>query len=71
VLTKKERESIRVGFGKLLRLNQSVLFGSIRGDVLRTLGREMSAENFAKKFKKLAHRDKVPVLLGTNFHRMG
>lgn len=53
------------------RLNRSVLFGSMKEDVLRTLGGEMSAEDFAKKFKKLARRAKVPVIPGRNFSRDG
>jgi hypothetical protein len=53
------------------RLNRSVLFGSMKDDVLRTLGGELSAENFTKKFKKLARRAKVPVKPGRHFSRDG
>jgi len=53
------------------RLNRSVLFGSMKEDVLRTLGGEMSAENFTKKFQKLARRAKVPVKPGRHFSREG
>jgi hypothetical protein len=53
------------------RLNRSALFGSMKDDVLRTLGGELSAENFAKKFKKLARRAKVPVKPGRYFSRDG
>ncbi len=53
------------------RLNRSVLFGSMKDDVLRTLGGELSAENFTKKFKKLARRARVPVKPGRHFSRDG
>jgi hypothetical protein len=53
------------------RLNRSVLFGSMKDDVLRTLGGELSSEAFTKKFKKLAQRAKVPVLPGRQFSRDG
>jgi len=53
------------------RLNRSVLFGSMKDDVLRTLGGELSAENFTKKFKKLARRARVPVNPGRHFSRDG
>lgn len=53
------------------RLNRSVLFGSMKDDVLRTLGGELSAEDFTKKFKKLARRAKVPVKPGRHFSRDG
>lgn len=53
------------------RLNRSVLFGSMKDDVLRTLGGEMSAEDFTKKFKKLARRARVPVKPGRQFSRDG
>ena len=53
------------------RLNRSVLFGSMKADVLRTLGGEMSAEGFSKKFQKLARRAKVPVKPGRHFSRDG
>lgn len=53
------------------RLNRSVLFGSMKDDVLRTLGGELSAESFTKKFKKLARRARVPVKPGRQFSRDG
>jgi len=53
------------------RLNRSVLFGSMKDDVLKTLGGELSVESFTKKFKKLAHRAKVPVKPGRQFSRDG
>ena len=53
------------------RLNRSVLFGSMKEDVLKTLGGELSAEKFTKKFKKLAQRAKVPVVPGRHFSRDG
>ena len=53
------------------RLNRSVLFGSMKEDVLRTLGGEMSAGDFAKKFKKLSGRAKIPVKPGRQFSRDG
>ena len=53
------------------RLNRSILFGSMKDDVLRILGGELSAENFTKKFKKLARRARVPVKPGRHFSREG
>jgi len=53
------------------RLNRSVLFGSLRDDVLKTLGGELSPEHFMKKFRKLADRAKVPVKPGRQFSRKG
>jgi hypothetical protein len=53
------------------RLNRSVLFGSMKDDVLRTLGGEMSPKDFTKKFKKLARRARVPVKPGRQFSRDG
>lgn len=49
------------------RLNRSVLFGSLKDDVLKTLGGELSVEAFTKKFQKLARRAKVPVKSGRHF----
>jgi len=53
------------------RLNRSVLFGSLREDVLTTLGGELSPEHFMKKFRKLAARAKIPVKPGRQFSRDG
>lgn len=53
------------------RLNRSVLVGSMRIDVLRTLAGEISSEEFAKKFKKLAQRVKIPVRPGRSYSREG
>lgn len=53
------------------RLNRSVLFGSMKDDVLKTLGGELSAKKFIKKFRKLARRAKVPVKPGRHFSREG
>lgn len=53
------------------RLNRSVLFGSVREDVLKTLGGELSPEHFLKKFRKLAARAKIPVKPGRQFSRDG
>jgi hypothetical protein len=53
------------------RLNRSVLVGSMRIDVLKTLSGELSSENFAKKFKKLAQRVKIPVRPGRSYSREG
>lgn len=53
------------------RLNRSVLFGSMKDDVLRTLGGELSPEDFTKKFKKLARRARVSVKPGRHFSRDG
>jgi Transposase DDE domain len=51
------------------RLNRSVLFGSLREDVLKTLTSEISAESFLEKFRKLATRTKVPIRPGRQFSR--
>jgi hypothetical protein len=53
------------------RLNRSVLFGSLREDVLKTLTSEMSAKSFLEKFSKLAARAKVPIHPGRQFSREG
>jgi hypothetical protein len=39
----------------------------MKDDVLRTLGGELSAEDFTKKFKKLARRARIPVKPGRHF----
>jgi hypothetical protein len=49
------------------RLNHSVLFGSMRDDILKTLGGKLSAKKFMKKFRKLAGRAKVLVKPGRHF----
>lgn len=53
------------------RLNRSVLVGSLRVDVLRTLSGELSSEEYVKKFKKLAQRCKIPVRPGRSYSREG
>lgn len=53
------------------RLNRSILFGSMKDDVLKTLSGELSAENFTKKFRKLARRARVSVKPGRHFSRDG
>jgi len=53
------------------RLNRSVLVGSMRIDVLRTLTGELSSQEFAEKFKKLAERAKIPVRPGRSYSREG
>lgn len=51
------------------RLNRSVLVGSVRIDVLKTLSGELSVEAFTKKFKKLAQRVQIPVRPGRSYSR--
>ncbi len=53
------------------RLNRSVLVGSTRVDILKTLSGELSIEEFVKKFKKLARRAKIPVRPGRSCSREG
>lgn len=53
------------------RLNRSVLFESMRDDVLKTLGGKLSAKKFMKKFRKLAGRTKVFVKPRRHFFREG
>ncbi len=53
------------------RLNRSVLFGSLRGEVLRTLMGEIAAAKFGEKLKKLVARAKIPIRAGRNFSREG
>jgi hypothetical protein len=56
---------------QLKRLNRSVLVGSMRIDVLKTLSGELSSEEFARKFKKLAQRVTIPVRPGRSYSREG
>jgi len=53
------------------RLNRSVLVGSLRIDVLKTLSGEVTSKEFAKKFKKLAQRVKISVRPGRSYSREG
>jgi len=56
---------------KSYRLNRSVLFGSLRGEVFKTLTGEITAEKFGEKFKRLAVRAKIPIRPNRNFSREG
>jgi hypothetical protein len=53
------------------RINRSVVFGSLRKDVLGTITGKITAEQFEKKFKKIATRAKIPIRPGRSYTREG
>lgn len=53
------------------RINRSVLFGSLRQDVLATMTGRMSSQKFEDKFKRLAERGKIPYRPDRHYSREG
>lgn len=53
------------------RINRSVVFGSLRNSVFKTIMGEISALDFWEKFSKLADRSKVKVRPGRQYSRHG
>jgi hypothetical protein len=52
-----------------LRVNRSVLMGSLRKDILRVLIGEMTQKEFQDKFTRIASRSKIQVKPGRSFSR--
>lgn len=55
----------------VLRINRSILFGSLRYDVLAVMTGEISSEEFEKKFKRVAERGKIPYRPDRHYSREG
>ena len=53
------------------KINRSILFGSLRQDVLATMMGKMSAQEFEKKFKRVAERGKIKHRPDRHYSREG